>query len=105
MNIFCEGFETEGIFRINGSTRIVEKYRTSFDMRGDADLNEEEDLMAVASLLKLFLREIPEALIPENKTQRFIAVQEGREIHTHLPVHISFPLISKMLSIENVYID
>lgn len=45
-------------------------------MRGDADLNEEEDLMAVASLLKLFLREIPESLIPENKTQRFIAVQE-----------------------------
>uniref|UniRef100_K1PJ18 Protein FAM13B n=1 Tax=Magallana gigas TaxID=29159 RepID=K1PJ18_MAGGI len=71
-----KGFETEGIFRINGSTRIVEKYRTSFDMRGDADLNEEEDLMAVASLLKLFLREIPESLIPENKTQRFIAVQE-----------------------------
>lgn len=71
-----KGFETEGIFRINGSTRIVEKYRTSFDMRGDADLNEEEDLMAVASLLKLFLREIPESLIPENKTQRFISVQE-----------------------------
>ncbi|XP_061196169.1 protein FAM13B-like isoform X1 [Saccostrea echinata] len=71
-----KGFEVEGIFRINGSTRIVEKYRTSFDMRGDADFYEEEDLMAVASLLKLFLREIPGSLIPENKTQRFIAIQE-----------------------------
>lgn len=72
-------------------------------MRGDADLNEEEDLMAVASLLKLFLREIPEALIPENKTQRFIAVQEGMTMYTHL--HISFPLISEFLSMENVHID
>lgn len=72
-------------------------------MRGDADLNEEEDLMAVASLLKLFLREIPESLIPENKTQRFIAVQEGMKMYTHL--HISFPLIYKSLSMENVHID
>lgn len=36
-------------------------------MRGDADLNEEEDLMVVVSLLKLFLREILELLILENK--------------------------------------
>lgn len=72
-------------------------------MRGDADLNEEEDLMAVASLLKLFLREIPESLIPENKTQRFIAVQEGMKMYTHL--HISFPLIYESLFMENVHID
>ena len=75
---YCVGFDAEGIFRINGSTRIVEKYRTNFDMRGDADFYEEEDLMAVASLLKLFLREIPGSLISENKTQKFIAIQEGR---------------------------
>ncbi|XP_056017820.1 protein FAM13B-like isoform X2 [Ostrea edulis] len=74
-----KGFDTEGIFRINGSTRIVEKYRTSFDMRGDANFYEEEDLMAVASLLKLFLREIPGSLIPENKTQKFIAIQEENQ--------------------------
>lgn len=36
-------------------------------MRGDVDLNEEEDLMVVVSLLKLFLREILELLILENK--------------------------------------
>ncbi|KAK3090390.1 hypothetical protein FSP39_011458 [Pinctada imbricata] len=71
-----KGFEHEGLFRVNGSTRIVEKLRMSFDQRGDADFEEEEDLMAVAGLLKLFLRELPGALIPETRTKQFISIQE-----------------------------
>jgi len=69
--------DCEGIFRINGSQRVVEKLRASFDMRGDAHLEEDGDIMAVAGLLKLFLRELPESAVPEYLTRRFVMTQEG----------------------------
>jgi hypothetical protein len=55
----------------------VEKLRASFDHHGDANLDEDHDVMAVAGLLKLFLRELPESCIPEHMTKKFVNVQEG----------------------------
>ena len=72
------GLDYEGVFRVNGNARIVERLRVSFDRVGDADLEEADDVMAVAGLLKLFLRELPETVIPERLTRQFVAVQEGR---------------------------
>lgn len=76
----CTGLECEGIFRVNGSQRVVEKLRASFDQQGDANLEEDHDVMAVAGLLKLFLRELPESAIPEYMTRRFVMTQEGMNI-------------------------
>jgi len=56
----------------------VEKMRSSFDRTGNADLEEAGDVMAVAGLLKLFLRELPEAVIPEHLTKLFVQAQLGR---------------------------
>ncbi|ESP03869.1 hypothetical protein LOTGIDRAFT_110377, partial [Lottia gigantea] len=71
------GLDQEGIFRINGSARIVDKIRTSFDQTGDADLDEDCDVMAIAGALKLYLRELPDSTVPEHMTNQFIAIQEG----------------------------
>nr|XP_055060482.1 protein FAM13A isoform X7 [Misgurnus anguillicaudatus] len=57
------GLRQEGIFRVNGSVRTVETLRQRFDAGEEVDLHQEVDTFAVASLLKLFLRDLPEGLI------------------------------------------
>lgn len=62
---------------MNGSQRVVEKLKACFDRHGDGNLEEDNDMMAVAGLLKLFLRELPESCIPERLTRQFVTIQEG----------------------------
>lgn len=54
----------EGLFRISGNAKLVEKLKQSFDSTGDAPLETEGDLASAAALLKQFLRELPQPLIP-----------------------------------------
>ncbi|CAH1794835.1 unnamed protein product [Owenia fusiformis] len=70
------GIGHEGIFRINGNARMVEKLKSSYDKVGSANLEDANDVMSVAGLLKLFLRELPDSVIPESETLKFIQVQE-----------------------------
>ncbi|XP_041363087.1 protein FAM13A-like isoform X2 [Gigantopelta aegis] len=70
------GLEQEGVFRINGNAKTLEKLKYSFDHHGDAEFDEEEDIMAIAGLLKLFLREMADAVIPQNRTKAFLSVYE-----------------------------
>ncbi|KAK7507959.1 hypothetical protein BaRGS_00000924 [Batillaria attramentaria] len=74
-HLYKHGVNQEGIFRVSGSARVVEKLKTAFNATGDADLNAEPDIMAIGGLLKLFLRELPDSLIPEHLTQEFIAIE------------------------------
>ncbi|XP_067944481.1 protein FAM13A-like isoform X2 [Watersipora subatra] len=76
-HIFANGIEEEGIFRVNGNTRVMEKLRESFEKHGDADLESTEDIYAVAALLKQFLRDLPEAVIPEQLSSQFVKYQEA----------------------------
>ena len=76
-NWLFAGLNQEGIFRINGNSRIVERIRASYDRTGEADLTDGGDIMAVAGALKLYLRELPEAIIPEGQTRTFVTTQEG----------------------------
>ncbi|XP_051559159.1 protein FAM13A-like isoform X2 [Myxocyprinus asiaticus] len=57
------GLHQEGLFRVNGSVRTVDNLRRRFDGGEDVDLCEEADAFAVASLMKQFLRDLPEGLI------------------------------------------
>ncbi|VEL36588.1 unnamed protein product [Protopolystoma xenopodis] len=79
------GLEAEGIFRVNGNARLVENLRASVDDSGvngvdrgvasiDADLERCGDVYSGASLLKLYLRELPGGLVPAHITSRFIKV-------------------------------
>lgn len=98
------GIEEEGIFRVNGNVRVMEKLRDSFEKHGDADLESTEDIFSVAGLLKQFLRELPEAVIPEELTSKFVKCQEGlyRNLRSLLTSkqEWAFPLISIFSSIK-----
>lgn len=70
------GLDQEGIFRISGNLRTIERLKMAFDNGSDVNFDEDEvDIMAVAGLLKLFLRELPDSLIPEIMVKQFITVQ------------------------------
>lgn len=62
---------------MNGNSRVVEKLKDCFEKHGDADLESAEDIFSVAGLLKLFLRELPEAVVPEHMTSHFVKCQQG----------------------------
>lgn len=65
----------EGIFRVSGNARLMEKLRTLFDHLGDAPLESESvDVATSASMLKMYLRELPEPLIPTRMNYYFIAL-------------------------------
>lgn len=65
----------EGIFRVSGNARLMEKLRTLFDRLGDAPLESESvDVATSASMLKMYLRELPEPLIPTRMNYYFITL-------------------------------
>lgn len=73
------GLSHEGIFRISGNYKVVESLKATFDKDGEADLEQVGDVMAVAGLLKLFLRELPDPLIPQNLTAEFIKIHQAQK--------------------------
>lgn len=60
------GMRQEGLFRVNGNIKVVDRLKTLFDKNGEADLEEIGDVPACASLLKMFLRELTDPVIPED---------------------------------------
>lgn len=60
---------TEGIFRLPGRAGLVKELRGKFDS-GYRPVMDSVDVNTVASLLKTYLRELPESLIPPSFYQR-----------------------------------
>lgn len=71
------GVDNVGLFRVSGSVRVVEKMRMKIELTGDVDLEEENDVAATAGLLKVFLRDLPDTLIPGRLTQAYLSVANG----------------------------
>uniref|UniRef100_W5MS14 Family with sequence similarity 13 member A n=1 Tax=Lepisosteus oculatus TaxID=7918 RepID=W5MS14_LEPOC len=57
------GMQQEGLFRVNGNVKAVERLRRRCETRETVDLLQEADICSVASLLKQFLRDLPEGVI------------------------------------------
>lgn len=74
--ILQNGLSLQGIFRVNGGVRLIETLRSSLERSGRCSLNvtEATELYALAGVLKLFLREIPDGLIPKEHTMQFVHV-------------------------------
>ena len=63
---------------MSGNAKAVERLRAAYDRGGSCDLEDmNEDVMAVAGLLKLFLRELPDGVVGERLTGQFVKVQQG----------------------------
>lgn len=69
------GLCQEGLFRISGNAKLIEKLKNLFDSTGDAPLESEGDIPSASGLLKLFLRELPKPLIGESSL--FLDVIKG----------------------------
>lgn len=66
----------EGIFRLSGSNIVIRALRERFNTEGDVKLLDGQyyDIHAVASLLKLFLRELPASILTRELHLDFIKV-------------------------------
>ncbi|XP_071973733.1 protein FAM13A isoform X3 [Engystomops pustulosus] len=71
-----DGLNQEGLFRINGNVKIVEQLRVKYENGEQVKLSEDCDVHSAASLLKLFLREMPDGVICAALLPRFIQVYQ-----------------------------
>ncbi|XP_036060274.1 protein FAM13B isoform X1 [Onychomys torridus] len=65
------GLEQQGLFQVNGNAETVEWLRQRYDSGEEVDLVREADVPSAISLLRVFLQELPEPVIPGG-------------LHTHL---------------------
>ncbi|XP_034080041.1 rho GTPase-activating protein 24 isoform X3 [Gymnodraco acuticeps] len=67
------GLREEGLFRLPGQANLVKELQDAFDCGEKPSFDCNTDVHTVASLLKLYLRELPEPVVPFNKFDDFLA--------------------------------
>ncbi|KAL2099647.1 hypothetical protein ACEWY4_004041 [Coilia grayii] len=67
------GLQEEGLFRLPGQANLVKELQDAFDCGEKPSFDCNTDVHTVASLLKLYLRELPEPVIPFSKYEEFLA--------------------------------
>ncbi|KAM7042984.1 rho GTPase-activating protein 36 [Acridotheres tristis] len=67
------GLHTVGIFRVGSSKKRVQQLREEFDRGLDVFLDEHQSVHDVAALLKEFLRDLPDSLIPRELYGAFLS--------------------------------
>ncbi|XP_048802288.1 protein FAM13A-like isoform X3 [Lagopus muta] len=73
------GLQHVGIFRISGSVNKIKELKQKYNQGEEVDLINHGDVDSVASLLKLFLNELPVAVLPDNVCAGMLkAFQEHR---------------------------
>ncbi|XP_041125289.1 rho GTPase-activating protein 22-like isoform X1 [Polyodon spathula] len=67
------GLDEEGLFRMPGQANLVKELQDAFDCGDKPLFDSNTDVHTVASLLKLYLRELPEPVIPFAKYEDFLS--------------------------------
>ncbi|XP_006000400.1 rho GTPase-activating protein 24 isoform X2 [Latimeria chalumnae] len=67
------GLTEEGLFRLPGQANLVKELQDAFDCGEKPSFDSNTDVHTVASLLKLYLRELPEPVIPYAKYEEFLS--------------------------------
>uniref|UniRef100_A0A8C8S3P7 Family with sequence similarity 13 member A n=1 Tax=Pelusios castaneus TaxID=367368 RepID=A0A8C8S3P7_9SAUR len=70
------GLTQEGLFRVNGNMKMVDQLRLKYERGEEVELAKDADVCSVASLLKLFLRELPDGVITSTLHPRFIQLYQ-----------------------------
>lgn len=78
---YLSGLQQEGLFRVSASVRAVESLKQRLDRGEEVDLEQEAEVCTVASLLKLYLRELPEGLVHSSIHNTLIQLYNGEQ-HT-----------------------
>ncbi|NWI55913.1 RHG25 protein, partial [Calyptomena viridis] len=66
------GLSEEGIFRLPGQDNLVKELRDAFDAGERPSFGRDTDVHTVASLFKLYLRELPEPVVPWAQYEQFL---------------------------------
>ncbi|KFP45879.1 Rho GTPase-activating protein 25, partial [Chlamydotis macqueenii] len=66
------GMSEEGIFRLPGQDNLVKQLRDTFDAGERPSFDRDTDVHTVASLFKLYLRELPEPVVPWMQYEDFL---------------------------------
>ncbi|NXV23484.1 RHG25 protein, partial [Cepphus grylle] len=66
------GVSEEGIFRLPGQDNLVKQLRDAFDAGERPSFDRDTDVHTVASLFKLYLRELPEPVVPWLQYEDFL---------------------------------
>lgn len=86
----------EGIFRLSGSNTIIKSLKDRFNTEGDIDLVADEtyyDIHAVASLLKMYLRELPASILTRELHLEFLQCLEA---HGHEKIAALNVLVNRL---------
>ncbi|MEE6460064.1 hypothetical protein FKM82_000852 [Ascaphus truei] len=67
------GLTEEGLFRLPGQANLVKELQDAFDCGEKPAFDSNTDVHTVASLLKLYLRELPEPVISYSKYEDFLS--------------------------------
>ncbi|XP_073684768.1 rho GTPase-activating protein 22 [Garra rufa] len=67
-----QGLDEEGLFRMPGQANLVKELQEAFDCGDKPQFDSNTDVHTVASLLKLYLRELPEPVVPFCKYEDFL---------------------------------
>ncbi|XP_069774096.1 rho GTPase-activating protein 25-like isoform X2 [Narcine bancroftii] len=70
------GLKEEGIFRLPGQDNLVKELRNAFDAGERPSFNRDTDVHTVASLFKLYFRELPEPVIPWSQYEDFLTCSQ-----------------------------
>ncbi|KAL2072624.1 hypothetical protein VTL71DRAFT_11967 [Oculimacula yallundae] len=77
-----KGSDVEGLYRVPGSGPQIKKWQRRFDEEYDIDLFEQDDLYdinIIGSMLKAWLRELPDELFPKTSQDRIAREAGGQE--------------------------
>lgn len=89
------GLEQQGLFQVNGNAETVEWLRQRYDSGEEVDLVKEADVPSAISLLRFFLQELPEPVIPGSFHIHLMQLSQGNKIWslTSLLTLLSNPLL------------
>ncbi|KAK8138501.1 hypothetical protein PG984_001881 [Apiospora sp. TS-2023a] len=77
-----KGTDVEGLYRVPGSGPQIKKWQRKFDEQHDVDLFAQDDLYdinIIGSMLKAWLRELPDELFPKEAQERIARECAGAE--------------------------
>ncbi|KAI9203437.1 uncharacterized protein BJ171DRAFT_475796 [Polychytrium aggregatum] len=101
------GLEEEGIYRVPGSSLNINKLKSVFEQQPDAQLPSSSNPSDVASLLKLYLRSLPEPVLTKQLHPEFSQIfmntsaREGDDVSDMQEVVQRVRKLSARLPIEN----
>ena len=78
--------DLEGLFLVNGNAERVDWLRQRYDSGEGVELEEEADLAAAVSLLRLFLQELPEPLVAIEIQTHLLSLHQGTCLSLYMSV-------------------